>query len=141
MKSFKDGTCDEMVVEHNIPVISMCEHHCADIIGIAHVGYVPNGRIVGLSKLVRIVEAFASRLQVQERLTQQIAEALMADPLQAKGAGVIIRASHHCMLTRGVRAHGTSTTTSAMKGVFMDDARARSEFISLCALAERSSGI
>lgn len=138
LKTFKDGKTDEMVIVHNIPVISMCEHHMADIIGIAHVGYIPNGKIVGLSKLARLVDAYARRLQVQERLTQQVADALMSPPVGAKGVGVIVKAAHHCMSTRGVKIHGTLTTTSAMRGVLMDRPEARAEFISLCHGAERS---
>lgn len=140
LKSFEDGKTDEMVIVHNIPVISMCEHHCADIIGIAHVGYVPNGRIVGLSKLARLTDGFARRLQVQERMTSQIADALMEPPVEAKGVGVLIRAAHHCMSTRGVKIHGSTTTTSAMRGVLLDKPEARAEFLTLCAMAERHQG-
>lgn len=136
LKTFEDGKTDEMVIVHGIPVISMCEHHCADIIGIAHVGYVPGGRIVGLSKLARLVDAFARRLQVQERLTSQVADALMAPPVLAQGVGVLIRATHHCMSTRGVRIHGSTTTTSAMRGVLLTKPEARAEFITLCSMAE-----
>lgn len=136
LKTFEDGKTDEMVIVHNIPVISMCEHHCADIIGVAHVGYVPNGRIVGLSKLVRLVNGFSRRLQVQERLTADIANALVSPPVEAKGVGVLVRAQHHCMSTRGVRVHGSLTTTSAMRGALMDNPAARAEFLDLCRMAE-----
>ena len=135
LKTFEDGACDEMVIVHDIPVISKCEHHLADIVGVAHVGYIPNGRIVGLSKLARLTEIFARRLQVQERLTAQIADVLMEEPLKALGAGVLIRAEHHCMSTRGVRIHGSKTTTSAMRGVLFIKPEARAEFLKLCEMA------
>jgi GTP cyclohydrolase IA len=137
LKTFEDGAdgVDEMVVVHNIPVISKCEHHLADITGIAHVGYIPNGRIVGLSKLARLVDVFARRLQVQERMTNQIAESLH-EHLNPIGIGVVIRASHACMSTRGVKVHGSTTTTSAMRGALRNDQSARAEFLSLCRAAE-----
>lgn len=138
LKSFEDGAegCDEMVIVHNIPFISKCEHHLADVVGVAHVGYIPDGRIVGLSKLPRLVEIFARRLQVQERATVQIAEALNTH-LKPKGVGVLIRASHACMSTRGVKIHGSVTTTSAMRGALLDKGAARKEFMDLCMMAER----
>jgi GTP cyclohydrolase I len=130
---------DEFVIVNNVPVISKCEHHLADIIGIAHVGYIPgNGRIVGISKLARLVEVFARRLTVQERMTVQIADALV-EHLQPKGVGVVIRAAHACMSTRGVRVHNSVTTTSAMRGALLDKPAARKEFFDLCAMAERSN--
>jgi GTP cyclohydrolase I len=135
LKTFEDGATDEMVIVHNVPVISRCEHHLADIIGHAHVGYIPNGRIVGLSKLARLVDVFARRLQVQERLTGQIADALQ-NHLQPLGVGILVRAAHHCMSTRGVRVHGSVTTTSAMRGALMEKPEARAEFLTLCRLAE-----
>jgi GTP cyclohydrolase IA len=130
LKTFEDGATDEMVIVHDIPVISKCEHHLSDVIGIAHVGYIPDGRIVGLSKLARLVDIFARRLQTQERMGSQIADALMVgvNPL---GVGVLIRANHHCMSTRGVRIHGSQTTTSAMRGVMLTKPEARSEFLRL----------
>ena len=137
LKTFKDGATDEMVIVHNIPVVSKCEHHMADITGLAHVGYIPNGRILGLSKLPRLVEVFARRLQVQERLTGQIADALQ-EHLHPKGVGVLVRASHACMSGRGVRVHGSLTTTSAMRGAFLDKPEARAEFLALCRDAESS---
>lgn len=121
---------DEMIVVDNIPVRSKCEHHLADITGVAHVGYIPNGRIVGLSKIPRIVEIFSRRLQVQERLTNDIADAL-CEVLKPKGVGVVIRASHACMSTRGVNIQDSFTSTSAMRGVFRDFTQARSEFFSI----------
>lgn len=139
LKTFEDGAegFDEMVIVHNIPVISKCEHHLADIIGHAHVGYIPNGRIVGLSKIARVVDALARRLQVQERLTVQIADAFNGAPLEPKGVGVLIRAAHGCMSTRGVKVHGNLTTTSAMRGALLDKPEARAEFLALCRDAER----
>ncbi len=139
LKAFEDGAdgYDEMVIVHNIPVISKCEHHLADIVGHAHVGYIPNGKIVGLSKLSRLVDIYARRLQVQERLTVQIADAIVKH-LDPKGVGVVIRASHGCMSTRGVKVHGNATTTSAMRGALMTKEEARKEFIDLCRMAEDS---
>lgn len=138
LKTFVDGAngADEMVIVHNCPVVSRCEHHLADIIGNAHVGYIPNGKIVGLSKLARVVEIFARRLQVQERMTVQIADALV-EHLQPKGVGVLMRCAHHCMSTRGVRVHGSVTTTSAMRGALLKSGNARAEFLELCRAAER----
>ncbi len=139
LKAFKDGAenCgDELVIVHNIPIVSKCEHHLADVTGIAHVGYIPNGKIVGLSKLARVTEIFARRLQVQERLTNQIADTLVKG-LEPKGVGVIIRAAHACMSTRGVKIHGSVTTTSAMRGALLEKPAARAEFLSLCEAAER----
>jgi GTP cyclohydrolase IA len=137
LKTFHDGATNELVIVHNIPVVSKCEHHLADITGLAHVGYIPNGRIVGLSKLPRLVDVFARRLQVQERITGQIADALM-EHLRPLGAGVLIRASHACMSGRGVKIHGSVTTTSAMRGVLFDKPEARAEFLALCRDAETS---
>lgn len=139
LKTFEDGAehCgDEFVIVHNIPIISKCEHHLADITGIAHVGYIPDGKIVGLSKLARLADLFARRLQVQERLTNQIADALV-DVLQPKGVGVIVRAAHACMSTRGVNVQGSVTTTSAMRGVVLEKPAARAEFLALCEAADR----
>jgi GTP cyclohydrolase I len=129
---------DEMVIEHNIPFNSYCEHHLAPIRGHAHVGYIPNGRICGISKLARLVECFGRRLQVQERCTVQIADA-MVEYLKPIGVGVLIRASHGCMETRGVKMHGTLTTTSAMRGALLEkQSQARMEFLQLCEMAERA---
>jgi GTP cyclohydrolase IA len=134
LKTFKDGAenCgDEFVIVRSIPIVSKCEHHLADITGIAHIGYIPNGRIVGLSKLARVADLFARRLQVQERLTNQIADALV-DCLQPKGVGVVIHATHACMSSRGVKVNGSITTTSAMRGVCLTKPEARAEFLTLC---------
>jgi GTP cyclohydrolase I len=137
LKTFEDGAdgVGELVIVHNIPIISKCEHHLADIVGHAHIGYIPSGKIVGLSKLARLADVFGRRLQVQERLTNQIADALQ-EHLSPLGVGVLIRAHHGCMSTRGVKIHGSTTTTSAMRGVLLKEASARAEFLSLCAMAE-----
>lgn len=138
LKTFEDGagSYDQMVIVNNIPVVSKCEHHLADITGIAHIGYIPNGRVVGLSKLPRIVEVFARRLQVQERLTVQVADALH-EHLKPLGVGVLVRAAHACMSSRGVRIHGSVTTTSALRGALLEKPEARQEFMNLCQMAER----
>ena len=132
LKTFEDGgeDYDEMVVVNNIPVYSKCEHHLADIIGSATVGYIPNGKVVGLSKLSRLVNIFARRLQVQERLTVQVTGALM-EHLSPLGAGCIINARHMCMESRGICQRGTITTTSSLCGVMRDDPAVRAEFIEL----------
>jgi GTP cyclohydrolase IA len=128
---FEDGTCDEMVLVKDIEFTSFCEHHMLPFTGKAHVGYVPNGRIVGLSKIGRVVDVFAQRLQVQERLTSQITQALMGEPLLPKGVGCVIEATHSCMSCRGVKKQQAVTITSDLQGVFREDARARAEFLSL----------
>lgn len=132
LKVFEDGAehCDEMVVVKDIPVYSHCEHHMAAIFGTATVAYIPNGRIVGLSKLSRLVNVFAHRLQVQERLTNQIADALQ-EHLKPTGAGVLIRARHLCMESRGVCQQGHHTITSALRGMIKEDPSARAEFLQL----------
>lgn len=129
-KTFEDGAedCDEMIVLDSIPVQSHCEHHMAPFVGTAVVGYIPAGRIIGLSKVPKLVNAFSKRLQVQERLTNQIADA-MTEHLKPKGVGVVIRAEHFCMATRGVHAPGVFTTTCALRGVFREPG-AREEFLS-----------
>ena len=132
LKVFEDGAegCDEMVVVKDIPIYSHCEHHLAAIIGTATIAYIPQGKIVGLSKLSRLANAFARRLQVQERLTTQIAEALDTH-LSPKGVGVVIQARHLCMESRGVCQQGHFTVTSALRGVFRDDPTVRAEFMAL----------
>ena len=119
---------DEMVVLRDIPFESHCEHHLAPIIGKAHVGYLPGGKVVGISKLARVVEAYSRRLQVQEKLTAQIADCIER-VLLPRGVGVVIEASHECMTTRGVHTRGVSMVTSTMRGSFRDDARTRAEFL------------
>lgn len=139
LKTFEDGapsmTHGSMVIVSNIPVVSRCEHHLAEITGIAHVGYIPRGRVVGLSKLARLVDVFARRLQVQERMTNQIADTLEKE-LDPVGVGVLVRAAHGCMSSRGVRVHGSVTTTSAMRGAMYHGEAARAEFLQLCRDAE-----
>jgi len=124
-----------MILVRDIELYSLCEHHMLPFFGRAHVAYIPDGRIVGLSKLPRIVEVFARRLQVQERLTDQIADAVM-DVLQPTGVGVVIDAAHFCMMMRGVEKQNSRTVTSALRGAFRDDPKTRDEFLRL---AHRSS--
>jgi GTP cyclohydrolase I len=121
---------DEMIVLRDIDFESHCEHHMAPIIGRAHVGYLPNNKVVGISKLARVVETFARRLQVQEKMTAQIANTIQ-DVLKPKGVGVIINATHQCMTTRGVHKTGVSMVTSQMLGLFRKDARTRQEFLEI----------
>jgi len=121
---------DEMVLVKNIDFYSMCEHHLLPFYGKVHVAYIPNGKIVGLSKIPRIVEVFTRRLQVQERMTQQIADTI-EKYLQPIGVAVVAEAFHMCMMMRGVEKQNSSATTSAMHGVFQDDARTRMEFLDL----------
>ncbi len=132
LKVFEDGAedYDEMVIVKDIPIYSKCEHHMADIFGTVTIAYIPDGKIVGLSKLSRLADAFARRLQVQERLTSQIAEALVEN-LAPKGVGVIIKARHMCMESRGLCQQGHHTITSALRGVLKEDRAARQEFMLL----------
>jgi GTP cyclohydrolase I len=132
LKSFEDGAqaVDEMVIVRDIPVYSLCEHHLAPFFGKAYVGYVPRKRILGLSKISRLVEIFGRRLQVQERLTNQIADALDTH-LKPLGVAVVIECRHMCMESRGVRHTGTATVTSALRGSIKANADTRREFLSL----------
>jgi GTP cyclohydrolase I len=125
-----DEGYDELVLARSIPVRSVCEHHLLPFVGVAHVGYLPGARILGLSKLARVVEHFACRPQVQERLTKQVADWLN-EQLQPKGVGVVISAEHSCMTLRGVQAVGASTVTSTLLGTLREDARSRQEFFAL----------
>lgn len=125
-----DENYDEFVVARQIPFTSLCEHHMLPFTGVAAVGYLPGGRILGLSKLARVVELFARRPQVQERLTTQVARWLETH-LSPKGVGVVIEAEHSCMTLRGVEAHGATTVTSALLGVLRDDSLSRAEFLNL----------
>ena len=125
-----DGGYDELVVARDIPFHSLCEHHLLPFVGVAHVGYLPGERIVGLSKLARVVDYFARDLQVQERLTSRVA-GWLTEHLQPKGVGVVIEAEHLCMTLRGVQKPGARTITSALHGRVRDDARTRQEFLSL----------
>jgi GTP cyclohydrolase I len=125
-----DEGYDELVLARSIPVRSVCEHHLLPFVGVAHVGYLPGDRILGLSKLARVVEMFACRAQVQERLTKQVADWLQ-EHLRPRGVGVVIEAEHMCMSLRGVRATGTRTVTSTLLGALREDARSRAEFFAV----------
>jgi GTP cyclohydrolase IA len=125
-----DEGYDELVLARDIPFQSLCEHHLLPFHGVAHVGYIPAGRILGLSKLARVVELFSRRLQVQERLTSQIA-AWIEEQLEPKGVGVVLEAEHLCMSLRGVKATGSRTVTSALRGLVRNDSRTRAEFFGL----------
>ena len=125
-----EAETDEMVVVKDIELYSLCEHHLAPFFGKAHVAYIPQKRIVGLSKIARVVEVFSRRLQVQERLTAQVAQAL-EEVLQPKGVGVVVEANHLCMMMRGVEKQNSKTVTSCLLGSFRSDERTRSEFLSL----------
>ena len=132
LKTFEDGAEDynQIILVKDIPIYSHCEHHLAPFFGVAHVAYIPDGKIVGLSKLSRVVDVFARRLQVQERLTSQVANAIQ-DALQPKAVGVIIECRHMCMESRGIQRQGASTVTSAMKGLFEWDRSAKEELLDL----------
>jgi len=126
---FHENT-NEMVLVRDIDLFSSCEHHILPILGRAHVAYIPDGKVIGLSKVARICEMYARRLQVQERLTAQIADAVEG-LLKPKGVAVVVEATHMCMVMRGVQKPGSWTTTSAMRGVFAEDSKTRQEFMSL----------
>jgi GTP cyclohydrolase IA len=125
-----EETHESMVMVRDIELYSLCEHHLLPFFGRAHVAYIPNGRIVGLSKMARIVDVYARRLQVQERLTEQVARALES-ALHPRGVGVVIEAQHLCMMMRGVEKQNSRTITSALRGSFRDDAKTRDEFLRL----------
>jgi len=125
--SFTDGAIDEMVIQSGIPFYSLCEHHIAPFFGTAAVAYIPDGKVVGLSKLARVVDLYANRLQNQERITQQIAERLMKE-IAPKGVAVTMKAQHLCMCMRGVKKHDTWTTTTKLMGIFKEDDSAKQEF-------------
>jgi GTP cyclohydrolase I len=129
-KAMFEEDVNEMVVVRDIEFYSLCEHHMLPFFGHAHVGYLPNGKVVGLSKVARVVDVFARRLQVQERLTNQVADALLQH-LDAKGVAVVMEASHTCMMMRGVQKQRSVTISSAMRGTFQSDARTRAEFLGL----------
>lgn len=137
IKTFVDGSerYDGIVFQGRIPLYSLCEHHLAPFFGVAHVGYIPSKSIVGLSKIARVVDIFARRLQVQERLTRQVAEVLMST-LQPEAVGVVLKCRHLCMESRGIQKPGTITHTSTMLGEFRTEPEARSEFMQLVASAE-----
>lgn len=130
LKCFKERDYDEMVLVKDIPIYSKCEHHLADIFGTATIAYIPQGRVIGLSKLSRIADLFARRLQVQERLTQQIADALWDSALEPRGVGVLLKCRHMCMESRGIKQQGHHTITSALRGVLKEGAP-RAEFLTL----------
>lgn len=136
LKTFEDGgeKYDELLFQANIPIYSVCEHHLQTFFGSAHIAYVPNGRVVGLSKLSRLAEIFARRLQVQERLTQQIADALM-EHLSPRGVGVVLQMRHMCMEARGIQKVGTVTMSSCLRGCVKDEPDCRSEFMSMVTAA------
>jgi len=128
---FDDEDHHEMVVVKDIPFDSLCEHHFLPFHGVAHVGYIPQGRILGVSKVARLVEMLARRPQVQERLTSQVADFLCEGGLRARGAAVVIEATHTCMTMRGIRKPGSKVVTSATRGIFREDARTRAEFFAI----------
>jgi GTP cyclohydrolase I len=129
LRTFEEvGGYDDLVVLTNIRVVSFCEHHMLPVVGRAHVGYLPSNRVVGISKLARVVEGFSRRLQIQEKLTADIAEAI-DDVLKPRGVGVVIEAEHSCMTLRGVNTPGSSLSTSRLLGVMRDDPRTRDEFL------------
>ena len=138
LKLFADGAdgCDEMVLQTDLPVMSHCEHHMVPFIGVAHVAYLPKGKIVGLSKVARVVDGYSRRLQVQERLTTQIADCIQNSVLSPYGVGVVIEAQHYCMCMRGVKIPGAWTTTSKLTGAFRQP-EVRAEFLSLVAARKR----
>lgn len=132
LKVFEDGAekYDQMVIVKNMPIYSHCEHHLAPFFGTATIAYIPKGKVVGLSKLKRVANIFARRLQVQERLTQQIADAI-EEHLQPLGVGVVIKCRHMCMESRGIETQGAETITSALRGVIRDEPQTRAEFLNL----------
>lgn len=138
LKCFEDGAenVDQMVFQRNIPLYSVCEHHLLPFFGVAHIAYIPNGRVVGLSKLCRLLEIYSRRIQVQERLTRQVADAMM-EVLAPEGVGVVIECRHLCMEMRGIQRTGTVTVTSALHGCMKDEPDARAEFLALCRSGSR----
>lgn len=130
MKVFKDGTCKEMVILKNCEFYSMCEHHMFPFFGHISIGYIPNGKVIGISKLARLVDCFSKRMQIQERMTSQIADTIM-EKLNALGVIVVCEGVHFCMRSRGVKKQDASMVTSAVRGIFSDDYKARQEFLSL----------
>lgn len=130
---------DEMVLVANIPCWAFCEHHCVPFFGLAHVAYIPNGRVLGLSKFARLVDLFSRRLTIQERITGQVADTLVEN-LIPKGVGVVLECRHLCMESRGARVRGAVTTTSALRGALLQKPEARAEFFSLVRSASKASG-
>lgn len=134
LTTFNGENCDELIFQGAIPIYSLCEHHLTPFFGMAHVGYLPSDRIVGLSKIPRLIEIFARRLTIQERIGTQVANAMM-EHLQCKGVGVVLHCRHLCMESRGVQKPGTITITSALRGVMKDYGDLRAEFMSFVASA------
>ena len=130
MKTFTEGTCREMVILKNCEFYSTCEHHMFPFFGHISIGYIPNKKVIGISKLARLVDCFSKRMQIQERMTTQIADCIMEE-LDAKGVYVVCEGVHFCMRSRGVKKQDASMVTSAIRGVFEDSAEARQEFLSL----------
>ena len=130
MKVFHDGSCKEMVILKNCEFYSTCEHHMFPFFGHISIGYIPNGKVIGISKLARLVDCFAKRMQIQERMTSQIADTIMKE-LDALGVIVVCEGVHFCMRSRGVKKQDASMVTSAVRGTFQDNAAARQEFLSL----------
>lgn len=128
--TFQEGACDEMVILKNITGYSTCEHHILPFSYVAHVGYIPSGKVVGISKLARLTEMFAQRLQIQEKMTTQIADAIV-EHLEPKGAMVVIEGQHLCMKARGVKQSEAVMVTSAVRGIFKEDVKSRNEFLAL----------
>ena len=126
-----ESTMDEMILVKDIELFSLCEHHLLPFLGKCHVAYIPNGKVLGLSKVARIVDMFAKRLQIQENLTHQIAKAVQ-ETVNAKGVAVVMEAKHLCMMMRGVQKQNSKTVTSAMRGTYLDDSMTRTEFLRLC---------
>ncbi len=130
IKTFEDGSCDEMVLLKDIPMTSCCEHHILPFSGKAHIAYIPDKRVIGVSKLARILEIYARRLQIQERIGQQVTECLMTH-LKPKGAACVLECVHTCMTCRGVQKSGATMVTSSLRGIFLENAQTRSEFMSM----------
>lgn len=130
MKTFTEGTCREMVILKNCEFYSMCEHHMFPFFGHISIGYIPNKKVIGISKLARLVDCFSKRMQIQERMTTQIAECIMKG-LDAKGVYVVCEGVHFCMRSRGIKKQDASMVTSAIRGIFEENAEARQEFLSL----------
>jgi GTP cyclohydrolase I len=131
LKIFNDGACDEMVILKDIEFYSTCEHHMLPFYGSISIGYIPNGKVIGVSKLARLVEIYSRRLQIQERMTSQIADALNS-ALEPKGVMVVCKAKHLCMIARGIQKQNSEMVTSSITGVFQEDHKAREEFLQLC---------
>lgn len=130
MKTFQEGTCEEMVILKNCEFYSTCEHHMFPFFGHISIGYIPNKKVIGISKLARLVDCFSKRMQIQERMTTQIADTIMSE-LDARGVFVVCKGVHFCMRSRGVKKQDASMVTSAIRGVFKENAEARQEFLSL----------